>query len=80
VDVVSFLIDSRASLDIQNTRGETTLHFAAYHGQSAIVDLLLKNGADATLKTVDGRTAADLAGEKGNQEISARLAQILPNS
>ncbi|KAL1916988.1 uncharacterized protein VTP21DRAFT_5185 [Calcarisporiella thermophila] len=41
--------------------GWTPLHWAAHRGNEAIVQLLLRNGADPSLKTSKGQTAADLA-------------------
>lgn len=50
--------------------GNTPLHVAALNGQAEIVTLLLEQpGIDKTLKNNDGKTAADLAQEKGFTEI-----------
>ncbi len=50
--------------------GNTPLHVAALNGQAEIVTLLLEQpGIDKTLKNNDGKTATDLAQEKGFTEI-----------
>jgi ankyrin repeat protein len=49
------------------------LHEAAANGDREIVDLLLKAGADRRAKTSGGKTPADLATEKGHQELAALL-------
>jgi len=47
----------------------------SYHTRSAVVELLIARGADVSLKTKSGKTAADLPSAKGNAEVSARLNQ-----
>jgi len=54
----------------------TPLHAAARDGDEAIVDMLLLRGADATRKSDDGKTAADLAEANGH----ASLARLLRGS
>jgi ankyrin repeat protein len=53
--------------------GWTALHAAAQHGDQAMVELLLKYGANPTAKNDDGRTADDLAEEKGHADLAERL-------
>ena len=57
---------------VQN--GNTPLHVAALNGQTEIVRFLLEQpGIDKTLKNKDGKTAFDLAQEKGLAEITNLL-------
>jgi uncharacterized protein len=49
------------------------LHAAAQHGDQAMVELLLKYGANPNAKNDDGLTADQLADEKGHIEIAERL-------
>jgi ankyrin repeat protein len=44
-----------------DTLGATPLHWAAYKGLAAITAFLLDNGADATARNLDGKTALDVA-------------------
>ena len=54
--------------------GNTPLHVAALNGYTEIVRLLLAQpGIDKTLKNNDGKTALDLAQEKGLTEIAELL-------
>ena len=54
--------------------GNTPLHVAALNGYTEIVRLLLAQpGIDKTLKNNDGKTAQDLALEKGFAEIAQML-------
>src|SRR5204863_7097882 len=54
----------------------TGLHYAAYSGQRAMVEFLLREGADAKLKdTKIGETAAGWAEAGGHLEIKNLLKQ-----
>jgi uncharacterized protein len=52
----------------------TALHFAAYEGRTAVVRLLLNEGANANANTSSGRTPLD-AKEKGKKEAVKLLIQ-----
>jgi ankyrin repeat protein len=60
IEVVSYLLDSGAHIDDRDDRGRTALMIAAEGGHSEIADLLLKRGADPSLKDKAGKRAADL--------------------
>ena len=49
------------------------LHFAASYNRLLAVDLLLKNGADASVKSCSGLTARDYAQLRGYDDINALL-------
>jgi ankyrin repeat protein len=49
--------------------GNTALQFAAMSGHTEIVELLLENGADKSLKDNRGMTALQQAEMKGDREI-----------
>lgn len=53
--------------------GSTPLMLAAVNGQKDAVDFLLKNGADASRKDVDGWDAAKLAENAGYAEIAKMI-------
>ncbi|CAE7645350.1 ANKS1A, partial [Symbiodinium sp. CCMP2456] len=46
----------------------TPLHRAAFYGKAAIVEALLKAGADKGLKDNQGKTALDLASEACDED------------
>lgn len=56
-DVLKFLIDSGANVNLQNKEGGTSLMQAGFYVQPDIVDLLIKSGADRHLTTKDGLIA-----------------------
>lgn len=61
--IVTALLQAGADVDIMNERGMTPLHMAAnssYPDQTAVIDLLLKAGADISKKTKGGKTAIDI--------------------
>jgi ankyrin repeat protein len=60
VEVVSYLLDAGAHIDDTDDRGRTALMMAAEGGHAGVADLLLKRGADASLKDKAGKRAADL--------------------
>ena len=53
--------------------GFTPLIEAALNGQVEMVELLMRHGADASLKDGDGKTAADHARERGHAGLAGRL-------
>jgi len=62
-------------LSMVNGNGQTPLHRAASLGHTKAVEVLLKNGADATLPDVDGLKPARLAHIHGHSEVASLLAQ-----
>jgi uncharacterized protein len=52
--------------------GFTALHSAAETGSVELIRLLLDHGADATVRTNDGRTAADFAQDEPTAELFRR--------
>ena len=55
--------------------GETPLHHAASWNRGTSVELLLKRGADRTLRNKAGKTALDLARENSADEALLLLAK-----
>lgn len=52
-----------AKVNIQDIDGHTPLHIAAINNNWNVVELLLENNADKTIKNLEGKTACDLAVE-----------------
>jgi ankyrin repeat protein len=67
------LLDHGAEVDARQQAGYTALQAAAIHGDEELSDLLLSRGADPALRSDDGKSAADLAREKGHQALAGRL-------
>jgi ankyrin repeat protein len=70
--IVLLLAQSRIKIDAQDVDGNTALMWAAEHGNLDIVDLLVKAGANPSLKNNRGETAEALA----EQGIATRQAII----
>jgi hypothetical protein len=66
--VVETLLLNGAKIDLQDFQGRTALHAAAQF-QPDVVKLLLQHGANAALKTTDGKTPLDLAFFNSHQYI-----------
>lgn len=71
--VVRWLIEAGADVNARQQMDYTPLMGAAANARHDILEMLLAHGADASLKTTDGKTAADLAREHGHADIAARL-------
>jgi ankyrin repeat protein len=72
--IVEWLLDAGADPNARQQIDYTPLMGAAANARLDMIDLLLARGADPSLTTTDGKTAADLAREHGHEDIAARLA------
>jgi uncharacterized protein len=68
------LIAATGDPDIAQKSGYTALMIAAGNGFTDAVDALLAAGADRARKMPDGKTAADIARERGHADLAERLA------
>jgi uncharacterized protein len=71
--IVEWLLDAGAGVNARQQMDYTPLMGAAANARTDILDVLLARGADPSLRTTDGKSAADLAREHGHEEIAARL-------
>lgn len=69
------LLDAGADPNARQHGEFTPLLEAAQNGDEALADLLLSHGADVNARLADGRSAAELASEAGNQSLALRLRQ-----
>lgn len=60
-------------LGARDEQGLSPILVALYHNEPSIAEDLLSLGADRTARTRDGKTALDIARERGN----ARVARLL---
>jgi ankyrin repeat protein len=56
--------------EVHDTFRDTVLHIAAQRGNAEIIKLLVKHGADVSIKNREGKTAAELA---QSSEVKALL-------
>jgi len=60
-------------VDALQKQGYTALMIAASNGFSDAIDALLEAGADKSIALADGKTAADIAKDRGHTELEKRL-------
>ena len=68
------LVSATGDPDALQKQGYTALMIAAGNGFADAVDVLLGAGADRSRKQPDGKTAADIASERGHKDLAAKLA------
>jgi len=74
--VLDYMLQSpRLNKDAINRRGMTALHQAAWYGQEQAVELLLRAGADISIRTPEGLTAVNMAETMGHTGTQARIKQ-----
>ncbi|KAG2417117.1 hypothetical protein HFD88_008335 [Aspergillus terreus] len=56
-------------INMAGKSGRTLLSWAAEHGQNAVVEVLLRHGADIIIKDNNGRTALDMARDGGHHAV-----------
>jgi ankyrin repeat protein len=69
------LISRGADVNYIDSFGESALHYAAGmdFGDTRMIELLLRSGADVKLRTKDGQTPLALAKKYGNTELQKAL-------
>lgn len=77
-EAVRLLLESGAEVNATDEiENFTALMYAAVEGLSPVVDILLKHGADPTLKDVDGDTAASFARQRGFTALADKLQKLI---
>lgn len=74
-DGIPLLIERGADINARDADGWTPLHSAAWLGYDLTVLTLLNHGADKTILTNNGRTALDIAQERGEIAIENILSR-----
>jgi len=74
-NIVTLLLEKSAYIDAESPNKTTPLMMAARSGKHLIVNLLLEEGADPSLKNDLGLTALDFAVEVEQREIAAVLKE-----
>ena len=72
-EIVIFLLQNNANVNVNTNDGETALMFAAKNGNKEIVDILIQNDAKVNARMSDGKTALMFATENGHKEIVEKL-------
>ncbi|GAV07188.1 hypothetical protein RvY_17059 [Ramazzottius varieornatus] len=75
MQIVRFLVENGADLEIANRHGHTSLMIACYRGHIQIVKYLLERGASVNRKSIKGNTALHDCAESGHVDIMQLLIQ-----
>ena len=78
-DIVRFLLEKGASIDIKNGFGSTPLMAAAMRGHDEAAQLLLEKGADLSPRDATGETAYQIALRYSHLTTAALIAKYCPN-
>jgi uncharacterized protein len=73
VEAARHLLEHGAPVNARQQGGWVPLHAAAQNGDRAMVELLLRHGADVTLANDEGKTAAMIARDKGHTDVAGLL-------
>lgn len=76
-EVVALLLEHHAYIDAESPNRTTPLMMAAFYGHSSVVDLLLEEGADPSLRNEKGLTALDFAQRASRPDAIERITQAL---
>ena len=69
LEIVRFLLERGAPIDILNANRQNALLYAAFEGHKEIVTLFLAKGANLSIKDRFGRTALHYAAREGRPEV-----------
>ncbi|CAI8009295.1 Espin [Geodia barretti] len=81
-DILRYLLENVENKNDVNALDHihaTPAHDAAEYGQMESMLLLLKNGADITIKDTENKTPYDLAMEQSHPEVAAMIADLRDN-
>lgn len=76
IEAVTAILDRGADVNARQQAGYTPLMGAASSERDDMVDLLLARGADPSLVSEDGKSAATIAREHGHTALADRLARL----
>lgn len=76
-EIVNILLSKNVPIKHNaNIYGWTPLHFAAYNGHSAMIELLVNNGAELSKRTLSGRSPYNLAEQAGKKDALQLLIKL----
>lgn len=80
VEITKMLLAAGADINQRANDGGTALHGAAGRGRNALVNLMVSNKADPTIKDGRGRTAADVANGVGSGAFGRGPGETYPET
>lgn len=75
--ITRLLLEHHAYIDAESPNRSTPLMMAARYGREEVVQLLLEEGADPTLRNQQGLDAIDFARQAGREAIVERIAAAI---
>lgn len=73
-ETVSLLLNNKAKINIADTKEHfTALMYAASEGQTKVAEILLRHGADPSMKDIDGDSALSFARQNKHDEVARLL-------
>src|SRR5690242_7696529 len=78
MEVIKAVLAAGADANAQQQAGFRPMHEAGVNANRALAELLLTHGADPSLPSDDGKSAIDLAREKGHADFADWLASKQP--
>ena len=78
LEIVTAVLDAGADPNAQQQAGFRPMHEAGTNANRKLAELLLAHGADPSLPNDDGKSAIDLARDKGHAEFADWLATQRP--
>eukprot|EP01041_Mallomonas_annulata_P002200 gene2200-4279_t len=76
LNVVKYLLDTGAQIDLRNVGGMTPAHIACDRKHSALVLYLLRHGADASSRNKAGDTPLHYVCSRGMTDVLSQLIQL----
>jgi ankyrin repeat protein len=73
-DIARTLIAAGADVNSPQNSGETPLHATAFRGNVELTQFLLDQGANRAARNSDGKTPADIARERGHNDVAELLS------
>ena len=79
LSVAKLLLDQPcAKADDRNREGQTAAMYAALSGNTRLIDLLRRRGANLAVRDAQGRSAASIAHEQGADAVARSIEQAAP--
>jgi ankyrin repeat protein len=75
IEIVRMLLERGANPNARSQSGSTPLHTVGFTGDRESLDLLVEHGADMGIRDKAGKTASDIAAERGHSAIAEALAK-----
>lgn len=79
-EIVKLILRNGADPNAKQQSGYTALHSAAFHNDAEMARALLDAGADPEIRSDEGKTAADMAREKGFEDLAGLLTSARKQS